>query len=51
MEPYFSLFVQAKVTNLAYECIFFGVADLFVLVHRVALQDGTGCVSTGRGRA
>jgi hypothetical protein len=46
MEPYFSLFIQTKVTNLAYERIFFGAANLFVLVHGVTPHDGAACAST-----
>jgi hypothetical protein len=46
MEPYLTLFIQTKVTNLAYERIFFGVANLFVFVHGVTTHDGTTCTST-----
>jgi hypothetical protein len=48
MEPDFSLFIQTKMTDLAYKRIFFGAANLFVFVHSVTLQDGTACASTGR---
>jgi hypothetical protein len=49
MEAYFSLFIQTKVTNLAYERIFFGAANLFVFIHGVTAHDGTTCTSTCRG--
>jgi hypothetical protein len=45
MEPYLTLFIQAKVTNLAYERVFFRAANLFVFVHGVT-RDGTACPST-----
>jgi hypothetical protein len=44
MKPYLTLFIQAKVTDLAYECIFFGAANFFVFVHGVT-RDGTACAS------
>ena len=47
MEPYFSLFVQAKLTNLAYKCIVMGAATPFEFIHRVTLQDDTASTSTG----
>jgi hypothetical protein len=46
MEPYLAFFIQTKVTNLAYERIFFGAANLFVFVHGVTPHDGTACAST-----
>ena len=46
MEPYLAFFIQTKVTNLAYERIFFGAANLFMFVHGVTPHDGTACAST-----
>ena len=48
MEPYFSLFIQTELTNLAYKCILMGATAPFKFIYRVTPQDGTACTSIGR---